>query len=105
MLGTSNEAYTTTTPSTLGTIWRSTIFRVETPHTNAASINSLRFKLRVCPRTIRAISSHDTMPIATKINRIFWPKKVTSRITKNMNGKELRISSKRIITESVLPPR
>ncbi|MNE89937.1 hypothetical protein D3C80_1874040 [compost metagenome] len=79
--------------------------RVDTPHTSAASINSLRLRLSVCPRTIRAISSHDTMPIATKISRMFCPKKVTSRITKNMNGKEFRISSKRIITESVLPPR
>ena len=32
-------------------------------------------------------------------------KKVTSKMTKNMNGKELRISSRRIITESTLPPR
>ena len=105
MLGTSNEAYTTTTPSTFGTIWRITIRTVDTPPTCAASINSLRLRLSVCPRTIRAISSQETIPIATKISRIFCPKKVTSRITKNMNGKELRISSRRIITESIFPPR
>nr|GME07337.1 Uncharacterised protein [Ipomoea batatas] len=61
--------------------------------------------LNVCPRTIRAMSSQDTMPIAAKISRILRPKKVTSRITKNINGKELRISRIRIITESVFPPR
>ncbi len=39
MLGTSSEAHTTTTPSTLGTIGR-TMLAVETPPTCAASINS-----------------------------------------------------------------
>ncbi|MNP42744.1 hypothetical protein D3C76_1365300 [compost metagenome] len=68
-------------------------------------MNSLRFRLSVWPRTIRAMSSQETIPIATKISRMFCPKKVTSRITKNMNGKEFRISSRRIITESTLPPR
>ncbi|MNC74169.1 hypothetical protein D3C75_1254780 [compost metagenome] len=71
MLGTSSEAYTTTTPSTFGTIWRTTILPVETPPTCAASINSLRFRLRVWPRTIRAMSSQETIPIATKISRMF----------------------------------
>jgi oligopeptide transport system ATP-binding protein len=36
--------------------------------------------------------------------KMFWPKRVTNKITKNINGNELRISKKRIINISVLPP-
>lgn len=105
MPGTSSEAYTITTPSTLGMMWRMTILRRERPLTRAASTNSLCFRLKVWPRTIRATSSHDTKPTAAKIRMRLRPKKVVSRMTKNMNGKELRISRKRIISESILPPK
>ncbi len=87
MLGTSSEAYTTTTPSTLGTMWRQR-YSLSIHPTCAASINSFAFKAqRLATYDTRHIQP-ETMPMATKINRMFWPKKVTSRITKNMNGKE-----------------
>ena len=73
-------------PSTLGTIWRSTMLAVETPPTCAASINSLRFRLSVCPRTIRAISSGHHAD-GDKDQQDILTKKVTSRMTKNINGR------------------
>ena len=105
MPGTSSEAYTITTPSTFGMMWRTTMRRRDILLTRAASTNSLCFRLSVWPRTMRATSSHETSPTAAKISTRLRPKNVVSRMTKNMNGNALRISRKRIISESILPPK
>ncbi|CSI37249.1 Uncharacterised protein [Vibrio cholerae] len=73
------------------------MFHLLTPHTCAASINSLLRRLKVWPRTIRAISSHAIAPIATKISTMLRPKNVTNTITKNMNG----IAYKEVATKSI----
>ena len=54
---------------------------------------------------MRATSSHETSPMATKMSKRLRPKKVVNRMTKNINGKALRISSRRIMRESSLPPK
>ena len=58
-----------------------------TPQARAASTNSVFFRLSVWPRTMRAMSSQLTAPIATKIRTMWRPNTTISRITKNMNGK------------------
>ena len=56
------------------------------------------------PLTIRAIVSHSTAPIATKISQIERPNASVRRITKIVNGSEYTASTKRIIAASVFPP-
>ena len=62
--------------------------RLETPAACAASMNSLRFTDRVWPRTIRAMVSHSTAPMATNSRMKLRPKTTIRMITKNMNGSE-----------------
>ena len=62
--------------------------RDETPAARAASTNSFCFSDRVWPRTMRAMVSHSTAPMATKIRMKFRPKVTISRMTKKMKGSE-----------------
>src|ERR1700722_13430461 len=62
-------------PSRFGTRGRAIIAGVPTPLTRAASMNSRLFSARVWPRTMRAISSQDTAPMATKISSSSRPNK------------------------------
>ena len=39
-----------------------------------------------CPRTMRAMVSHSTAPMATKSRMMFRPKKTMSRMTKIVKG-------------------
>ncbi len=78
--------YTMTTPSRFGMMWRRMMSRFSTPQARAASTNSMFFRLSVCPRTMRAMSSQFTAPMATKISTMCRPNTTISRITKNMKG-------------------
>ena len=86
-------------------MWRVMILRFLTPAARAASMNSLPFTASVWPRTIRAMVSHSTAPIATKIRKMWRPNTTISRITKNMKGSEYMTSTKRIIRLSTRPPK
>ena len=67
-------------------------------------MNSMRLIDMTCPRTMRAIVSHSTAPMATNSRMMFRPKNTISRITKIVKGREYRMSTARIITASSLPP-
>jgi hypothetical protein len=56
-------------------------------------------------RTMRAIVSHSTAPIATNNRMIFRPKNTISRITKMAKGREYMMSTARIMKASSLPPK
>ena len=58
---------------------------------------------KVCPRTILAISSHDTKPMPTKSIKIDLPKITKSKIKTNIYGMDIKISTILIITLSTLP--
>jgi hypothetical protein len=49
----------------------------------AASMNSIFFSVMTWPRTMRAIVSHSTAPMATKSRMMFRPKNTMSRMTKD----------------------
>ncbi len=51
-------------------------------------MNSFCLSDRVWPRTIRAMVSHSTAPMATNIRTKFSPNVTISRITKKMKGSE-----------------
>ena len=58
-----------------------------TPITNAASTNSRRFNDSVCPRTMRAIVSHPTAPMAMNSTYTFPRAKIVDRMmTMKMYG-------------------
>ena len=85
--------------------WRLMMRRLRTPAARAASMNSLPFTASVWPRTMRAMVSHSTAPIAMKIRKMWRPNTTINRITKNMNGNEYMTSTKRIIRLSMRPPK
>ncbi len=69
-------------------------------------MNSRFFSARVWPRTIRAVVSHPTAPIAMNSPAtLLRPKTVEKMITMNRYGSEYNTSTKRIISSSVRPPR
>jgi len=70
-----------------GIMWRSTMRRVPKPRERAASMNSVFFSAITCPRTIRAMVSHSTAPMATKSKMMFLPKMTMRRMTKIVNGR------------------
>ena len=51
-------------------------------------MNSLFRSESVWPRTMRAMSSQDTAPMATKMRNRFLPNITTSTMTNGMNGTE-----------------
>ena len=69
-------------------MWRAMMRAAETPAARAASTNSLCFSDSVWPRTIRAMVSHSTAPMATKISTMFGRTSTISRMTKKMKGSE-----------------
>ena len=85
-------------------MWRSIIRVFVCPSATAASTNWRDFRSSVIPRTMRAIVSHSTAPMAAKISHSDLPNASVSRITKIVNGSEYTMSTKRIISASVLPP-
>ena len=70
---------------------------ISAPDATAASMNSRRRMLKVWPRTMRAIVSHPTAPIAR--NKKYWlrPKITVRKMTKKISGRPLNTSMNRII--------
>jgi hypothetical protein len=75
-----------TTPSRFGTTCRTIMVVLDRPSARAASMNSRFLSDSVWPRTMRAMSSQETAPIATKTRRKLRPKSTVSTITSGMNG-------------------
>ncbi len=86
--GTSSVTKTTTGPRVLGMMCRVRMPALVAPSASAACTNSCRFRLRVWPRTIRAMSSHSVEPMAMKMMTRLRPKNTTIRMTKKMKGSE-----------------
>jgi hypothetical protein len=53
---------------------------------------------------MRAISSHDTAPMAMNISHSSRPNSMVSTITNGTNGTEYSTSTARIMSASVAPP-
>ena len=98
-------AYTATAPTRFGRMWRAMIAGVPTPSARAASMNSRRLSDSVWARTMRAMVSHPTAPMATnRTARLPRSNRVVRMITMNRYGSEYNTSTKRIIHSSVRPP-
>ncbi len=98
-------AYTATGPIRLGTTCRTRMPKVPTPLARAASMNSRRFSASVWPRTIRAVVSQPTAPMArNRPARLPRPKKAEKMMTTKRYGNEYSTSTNRIISSSVRPP-
>ena len=76
-----------------------------TPIATAASTNSLFLIDSVCPRAIRAMSSQEISPMPMNSIRIDRPKITSIRISTNIYGTDIRISTVRIISISVRAPK
>ena len=79
-------------------MWRQRIAGVRTPLAIAASMNSRRRRLSVWPRTMRAMVSQPTAPMAMN-SAAMLPRanSVDRMITKKMYGSAYTMSTKRII--------
>ena len=71
----------------------------------AASTNSCLAMDSTWLRTIRAMVSHSTAPMATKSKTRLRSKKTMRMITKMVKGNAYMTSTKRIIIVSSIPPR
>ena len=71
----------------------------------AARTNSCCFRLRIWPRTTRAISTQYTLPKATMMLWIPAPSTCMIRITYSVRGMVEIISTIRIMIISTVPPR
>ena len=88
-----------------GIMWRKMMRRLPSPNDRAASMNSMRLSDMIWPRTMRAMVSHSTAPMATKSKTMFRPKKTIRRMTKIVKGRAYMMSTIRIMSASILPPK
>ena len=96
--GTVSVAYTITGPMTFGTMCRKMMRAGPAPAAIAASMNSRPRRTIAWPRTMRAMLSQLTAPIAKNRRKMFRPNTTVRKITKKISGSPLNISMTRIIT-------
>ena len=90
----------------LGIMWRSTIFKGETPISRAAITYSERLIWSIWERTSRAMGHQPVTVMAkSKVGMLLLSSTTDIMMTTSRLGTELRISTIRIISISTLPPK
>ena len=104
-LGIDNVKLTTTIDKILGTKCLEIILVALAPIVLAEITNSCSFKRITSPRTKRAIPTHPTATNAVMIVIVPLGNTIINKITINKYGIPLIISTIRIITLSIVPPK